>query len=145
MRRNFAVWAMFILVPLTLAAQISDTLVQVGPVPDLSWIGQLRDAGLTGALLVAVYFLWRSREGLITRIDLLIEKKDALLLEKDKQILSMMEHVTASQTAQVETNRELRKIIEDSVKAKQDLTHAIEDLASKVDGCPERIHKEARK
>ena len=147
MKRNFAVWAIFVLAPLTFGAQISDMLAlqAAGLQPDLTWLGQLRDAGLTGALLVAVYFLWRSREGLITKIDLIVEKKDAVLLEKDKQILLMVEHVTASQTVQVETNRELRKVIEEVIAAKREHTtaieihtQAIEALGKRIEGCPQR-------
>ena len=132
MGAEYAVKTIFITTPLILLSQIPG----VGAIPDLSWIGQIRDAGLVGALLVAVYALWRSRESMIVKIDLIIDKNSGIMLDKDKQILSMIEHVTAAQTAQVETNRELRKIIEDSVKAKVDLTTSINLLGGKLATLP---------
>ena len=104
--------------------------------PDLTWVGQIREAGLTGALLIAVWALWRSWESLIRKIDDAIQRKDGALAEKDKQILLMLEHVTAAQVAQVEASKELRKIVEESVRTKAELKASIDLLARSLEDLP---------
>ena len=98
---------------------------------------------MTGALLIAVYVLWRSREQLAVKIDIVIEKKDAISADKDKQILTMIEHVTSSLTLQVETNREMRKSLEDSIRVKteilaqsKELKMSIDHLGASLEGLP---------
>ena len=136
---NFCVMALFVLMPTVLVAQIAAT----SPVPDLTWIGQIRDAGLVGASLVAVWALWRSREAQITKTDTVIDKHSVQIAEKDKLIVSMVEHATAAQVAQVETNRELREIIKEltglqreSIQAKQQLSHSIDLMAGLLEARP---------
>ena len=132
---NFSVAALFVISPLTFAAQ-QFMAAQLPAIPDLTWVGQVRDAGLVGALLIAVYALWRSWEQMLVKIDQVIEKKDAQILEKDKQILQMIEHVTAGQITQVETNRELRKIIEESVRTKSELKVSIDAMCKGLANLP---------
>jgi len=70
-------------------------LLQVAT-PDIgnySFVSQIKDTGLLGALVIAVAVLWRS------------------LVEKDKLLIAVMKDVTAALTAQVESNKELRKVI----------------------------------
>lgn len=89
---------------------------------DFNWVSQVERTGLLGALLLAVAILWRNRSEEIG-------KKETQLSEKDKQILALMEHVTAALTSQVETNRELRKVVEESVRTKIELKASIDALA----------------
>lgn len=123
---NLSVKTVLVTGPLLLAVQAASAALP--SVPELTWIGQIRDAGLVGALLVAVYTLWKSREALLLKIDSIIEKKEAGYAEKDNQILKMMEHVTTTLATQVETNRELRKTLEESVHAKEALAVSISQL-----------------
>jgi hypothetical protein len=85
---------------------------------EFPWLAQVEHLGLTGALLIAVVVLYRSN------------------VKKDEQLIIATEHNTAALTAQIETNRELRKIIEDSVHAKQELKAAIDLLGKSLGELP---------
>ena len=65
---------------------------------------------LDGALLVAVVVLWKSNQ-----------EKDRQLIETVKTVTSTLHSVNAS-------NQELRKVIEESIRAKDQLREAIEHL-----------------
>lgn len=94
-------------------------------VNDYSWVSQAEHTGLVGCLLFAVGVLWKNRGEELS-------KRDVQLADKDKQIITMVEHVTAAMISQVETNRELRKIIEESVKTKMELKGSIDNLANSL-------------
>jgi hypothetical protein len=130
---NLAIKTIFVTAPMLAFAQITST-----PGVDLPWISQIERTGLLGALLLAVGFLWKSRES-----DNAVFR--AKVAEKDQQILTMTEHVTASLTMQVETNRELRKILEESARAKDNLAQAIELMTSTLTKRPCLLEEEGQK
>ena len=117
---KIALVVIYVLTPVLAFAQVT------APIGELTWLGQVERTGLYGALLVAVAFLWKSRES-----DNNFWRTQ--IADKDKQILTMTEHITASLALQVETNRELRKIIEESTRAKEDLAHSIDIMTRGLD------------
>jgi len=141
-------------------------MMQTQPIGnELPWIGQVERTGLLGALLIAVWILARKLDALMdskdkliadqvqqrtadaTRKDaLLLEKdqlrvaelakKDAQLEEKDRQQLDMVAKMMATLTQQVETNRELREIIRESVQTKAALKVSIDTLGENIAKLP---------
>jgi hypothetical protein len=90
---------------------------------------QIERLTLQGALILAVFVLWRS-----------LQRKDsqnaALVEAKELQITKLVETTTAALITGAETQRELRKIVEESTIAKRDLTSAIEKLATSMGVLP---------
>ncbi len=103
---------------------------------------QIERLTLQGALILAVFVLWRS-----------LQRKDsqnaALVEAKELQITKLVETTTAALITGAETQQELRKIVEESTIAKRDLTLAIEKLAASMGTLPcaaeEREHRDAGK
>ena len=125
---NLAGGSLYFTVPALMLLLQANTPVDV--------ISQIERTGLLGAALFAVSVLWKTRREEQAKKEVQLDAKDAQIATKDAQLFSMIEHTVASMTAQVETNRELRKIIEDSVKAKTELTSAIERLSDGLVALP---------
>ena len=90
-------------------------IVQELPV---EWISPAERITLVSALLVAVIVLWRS-----------LQQKDNLSVEGTRQI-------TLALTTAATSNAELRKIIEDSVRTKQELTEEFKLLRISMGNLP---------
>lgn len=86
--------------------------------PDFGWVGQVERLGLTGALILAVGVLWRSQ------------------VRKDEQLQTITKEVAQALAFNTDTQKELRKIVEDSTKAKQDLKIAIDELTNGIGKFP---------
>jgi hypothetical protein len=93
-------------------------LVQQVLPSDFGWAGQIERLGLTGALIVAVGVLWRSQA------------------RKDEQLREITKQVAEALAFNTDTQKELRKIVEESTKAKQELGAAIEDLSRGLERFP---------
>lgn len=93
------------------AAQI----VTPGSVGPVDWSTQAEHLTLSGAMVIAIAVLWRA-----------LVSKDALLIQSTKI-------VTEALAASASSNAELRKIIEDSVTAKRDLTDSIDSLRREIE------------
>lgn len=85
-------------------------LEQSAPQQLIDWIGQAEHLTLSGAMVIAIAVLWKS-----------LQAKDGLLMQS---IRTMTEALAETATS----NRELRKIIEDSVNAKRQLAESIDML-----------------
>ena len=81
--------------------------------------------------MLAVIFLWRSLQKALS-------DKDRQLSEKDAHITSMIETATTALVTSSAAQAELRKIVEASTRAKEELKDAIKDLTRVVEGCPSR-------
>ena len=93
-------------------------LLALDQIPDLSWMTQAEHITLTSALIIAVIILWRSND-----------KKDNLIISQTKTITTSMDSITMS-------NLELRKIVEESVQTKRELTNVIEKLILRIEQLP---------
>jgi hypothetical protein len=91
-------------------------------------VGQWKDLGLTGALIIAVGFLWRA----LADAQKLATSERAIFLQKleDKDVLivELVKSTTAVLTATGATVNQLRETVEDSTEAKLGLTQAITNL-----------------
>ena len=104
----------------SLAAQIANPIN-----PSEDWINSAKDLTLSSALIVAVVVLWKQ----LGKKEDTIAKKDDVLIESAKQVTKALEQSTMS-------NVELRKIIDESVAAKRELTMAIDLLKDAIGHLP---------
>ena len=82
--------------------------------------------GLEGALCAAVVVLWRA-----------LAAKDTQIAAKDAQLVAGVKVMTEALVAAATSNAELRKIIEDSVSAKNHLTQSLDLLRSRLESGPD--------
>lgn len=92
----------------------------VAPFAD-QWVWTAEHLTLSAALLLAVAVLWRNL-------------KDALLIASTATVTQALASAAAS-------NAELRHIIEESVKAKQEMTLAITALTARIEALPCTHHR----
>lgn len=85
-------------------------IAQSAPQQLIDWTSQAEHLTLSGAMVIAIAVLWKS-----------LQAKDGLLMQS---IRTMTEALAETATS----NRELRKIIEDSVNAKRQLSESIDLL-----------------
>ncbi len=90
-------------------------VIQASQIPTLTGIDYAERLTLAGAMMLAVTVLWRS-----------LASKDALVIQFAKTM-------TEALTAASESNKELRRIIEESVQSKQELAEATRELKVSVD------------
>ena|SRR5271168_378342 len=86
-----------------------------------AWVQMAEHLTLTGALLIAVFALWKQNLA-----------KDVLLIQSARTVTDALAQSTSS-------NNELRKVIQDSVNAKIELSASIGSLqrsVEKLDGMP---------
>jgi len=81
-------------------------------VPDLTsgTFAQVERLGLTGALVLAVGVLWRS------------------MSKKDEQLMSLTKQAAEALAFNTDTQKELRKIVEESTIAKRELKESVDGL-----------------
>lgn len=132
MQLNAPMLVIYVLTPFLAFAQ-----AVASPIPtEFSWVTQAERMGLLGCLLLAVAVLWKQS----LRKDGELKKKEEQfyekLQEKDRQLVDLMRHVTEIMTSQVETNRELRKTIDESVKVKLELMQAFDRLRNNLEDRP---------
>lgn len=97
-------------------------LLQAAPVPsEIGWAAQIKDIGTIGFLALACVVLAK-----------FVLKKDLQVQQKDEQILAMTMTVTEALSVAAASNAELRKIMEESVKAKDRLAGSIELLEERI-------------
>jgi hypothetical protein len=94
----------------------------VAPFAD-QWVWTAEHLTLSAALLLAVAVLWRN-----------LTTKDALLIASTATVTQALASAAAS-------NAELRHIIEESVKAKQEMTLAITALTARIEALPCTHHR----
>lgn len=86
---------------------------------------------LSGALLAAVFVLWRT------------------VSKKDHQAMELTKHVSEALVSSTDSNREIRTILQESVVAKRELTAAIDRLHVELKSRPcmadEEPHNSKRK
>lgn len=92
--------------------------IQISPSSSPDLISNLDRITLAGAAILACGVLWRS------------------LGKKDESMFKMVETVTASLTAATDSNKELRKIIEENVGTNRQLSQTIERLESAIGNLP---------
>jgi hypothetical protein len=102
-------------IQLMMAAQVS---AYTPPAASDQWASTAEHLTLTGALIVAVSMLWRE-----------LGRKDSLLVQSTAT-------VTQALATSAFSNAELRKILEGSVHAKEDLTKSIELLSERIERLP---------
>ena len=78
--------------------------------PDGGVAAQVERLGLTGALVVAVGVLWRS------------------MSRKDDQLILLTKQAAEALAFNTDTQKELRKIVEESTKAKMELKDTVDGL-----------------
>ena len=123
MNALFAVRSVVILAALNVAQLSAHLLWQwqyqgPGGLPNSDWMSAAEHLTLSGALILAVFVLWKQ-----------LGKKDDLLIDSAKT-------VTLALTAASASNIELRRIIEESVAAKRELAAAIEMLRGSLQRLP---------
>ena len=121
MNALFAVRSVVILAVLNVAQLSAHLLWQYqgpGGLPNSDWMSAAEHLTLSGALILAVFVLWKQ-----------LGKKDDLLIDSAKT-------VTLALTAASASNIELRRIIEESVAAKRELAAAIEMLRGSLQRLP---------
>ena len=121
MNALFAVRSVIILAVLNVAQLSAHLLWQYqgpGGLPNSDWMSAAEHLTLSGALILAVFVLWKQ-----------LGKKDDLLIDSAKT-------VTLALTAASASNIELRRIIEESVAAKRELAAAIEMLRGSLQRLP---------
>ena len=96
-----------------------------GIVPNSDWMNAAEHLTLSGALILAVIVLWKQ----VGKKDIDIAKKDDLLVESAKTVTAALAGAAAS-------NIELRRIIEESVEAKRQLSNSIEGLRTALQKLP---------
>lgn len=98
----------------------------VMPVSD-AWVQMAEHLTLTGALMIAVFVLWKQNVA-----------KDQLLIQSTKTVTDALSQSTAS-------NVELRKVIQDSADAKIELSASIGSLQRSVEKLDGMSHDDGRK
>jgi hypothetical protein len=98
--------------------------LQAVPDSPVAIVGQLERVGIVGASLGACVVLWRT------------------LQKKDDQNLQLVKAVSEALVASTDAQKELRKIVEESTRAKEHLTQAIDKLTVIVGGCTQ--HQQER-
>lgn len=96
------------------------------PVSD-AWVQMAEHLTLTGALMIAVFVLWKQNVA-----------KDQLLIQSTKTVTDALAQSTAS-------NVELRKVIQDSADAKIELSASIGSLQRSVEKLDGMSHDDGRK
>lgn len=130
---------------LTFSAPLLAALQVTAPAmpPDLTWVGQVEHIGLVSGMAIALWVLWTSMRAEKSQARADLASKDVLLSERDKKILDMVEHVTATLISQVEASREQRKVIEEvigmqreSISIKDRLVASLDNLCEAVAAMP---------
>lgn len=98
--------------------------------PDL--FSQIERLGLTSAALVAVVVLYSAQQKREAAYKESLSIKDAAITEKDKLVVDMVRQMMEVLTATKDSSVELRRVIEDSVAAKQVLTRAVDALHAEL-------------
>ena len=128
MNAIFAVRSVVLLAILNVAQLSAHLLWQYqspGSLPNSDWMNAAEHLTLSGALILAVFVLWKQ----IGKKDVDIAKKDDLLIESAKTVTAALQAASAS-------NIELRRIIEESVAAKRELASSIEGLRTALQKLP---------
>ena len=128
MNALFAVRSVVILAILNVAQLNAHLLWQYqgpGALPSTDWMSAAEHLTLSGALILAVFVLWKQ-----------IGKKDTDIARKDDLLIESAKTVTAALSAASASNIELRRIIEESVAAKRELASSIEGLRTAVQKLP---------
>jgi hypothetical protein len=85
---------------------------------DTTLLNQANNLTLSGALIVAVGVLWRA------------------LAKKDDAVLTATKTVTEALITASNSNRELRKVIEESVRANKEINSSIDELRASLAALP---------
>ena len=128
MNALFAVRSVVILAILNVAQLSAHLLCQYqgpGALPSTDWMSAAEHLTLSGALILAVFVLWKQ-----------IGKKDTDIARKDDLLIESAKTVTAALSAASASNIELRRIIEESVAAKRELASSIEGLSTALQKLP---------
>jgi len=128
MNALFAVRSVVILAVLNVAQLSAHLLWQdqgPGALPSSDWMSAAEHLTLSGALILAVFVLWKQ-----------VGKKDADIGRKDDLLIESAKTVTAALSAASASNIELRRIIEESVAAKRELALSIEGLRGSLQKLP---------
>ena len=128
MNALFAVRSVVILAVLNVAQLSAHLLWQYqgpGGLPNSDWMSAAEHLTLSGALILAVFVLWKQ-----------IGKKDTDISKKDDLLIDSAKTVTLALSAASASNIELRRIIEESVAAKRELAAAIEMLRGSLQRLP---------
>lgn len=99
----------------SIAQVIAPSLPLSGITASDAWVQMAEHLTLTGALLIAVFALWKQNLA-----------KDVLLIQSAKTVTDALAQSTSS-------NNELRKVIQDSVDAKIELSASIGSLQRSVE------------
>jgi hypothetical protein len=128
MNALFAVRSVVILAILNVAQLSAHLLWQYqgpGALPSTDWMSAAEHLTLSGALILAVFVLWKQ-----------IGKKDTDIARKDDLLIESAKTVTAALSAAAASNIELRGIIKESVDAKRELAASIEGLRTSLQKLP---------
>ena len=128
MNALFAVRSVVILAILNVAQLSAHLLWQYqgpGALPSTDWMSAAEHLTLSGALILAVFVLWKQ-----------IGKKDTDIARTDHLLIESAKTVTAALSAASVSNIELRRIIEESVAAKRELASSIEGLRTALQKLP---------
>lgn len=124
MNALFAVWMVVVLAILNVAQLSANILLQAqGTFPGTEWMNSAEHLTLSGALICAVVVLWKQ-----------LRKKDDMLIESAKTMTAALAGAAAS-------NIELRRIIEESVAARRELSVSIDALRGSLHKLPCTDHQ----
>lgn len=107
-------------------------LLQAGSAASPDLFSQIERLGLTSAALVAVVVLYTAQQKRETAYKESLASKDAAISEKDKLVVDMVRQMMEVLTATKDSTVELRRVIEDSVESKQELTQVVAALRAEL-------------